>query len=87
MANTMSWIFWLIISTIGVLNVFLVHAVPGLLYLTFSLIYFPPFDSVLRKRFNFSIPCYVKIILGFVVLWATLGVGDLFELFESRIYK
>jgi len=61
--------------------VFLVHPVPGVFYLILSFVYFPPANAILKERFGFSIPLVVKIVLGLVIVWFTLGVSDLAELF------
>jgi hypothetical protein len=80
-SNIISWIFGIAFFAIGVLNVFLVHPVPGVFYLLLSFVYFPPANAILKKRFGFSIPLVVKIILGLIILWGTLAVGDLAEMF------
>jgi hypothetical protein len=80
-SNIISWIFGVAFFVIGVLNAFLVHPVPGVFYLLLSFVYFPPANVLFKKRFGFSIPLVVKIILGLVVLWGTLAVGDLAEMF------
>jgi len=61
--------------------------VPGLIYLLISLVYLPSTNSLLKKKFGFSIPIAMKIILAVLVLWFTLGVGDLMEMFESWMNK
>ena len=85
--NIISWIFFIIFFIIGVLNLFLVHPVPGVFYILLSFIYFPPATAILKKRFGFSIPRLAKIILGLIILWGTLAVGDLMEMFESYLGK
>lgn len=79
-SSIISWIFGIAFFVIGVLNVFLVHPVPGVFYLLLSFVYFPPTNDVLMERVGFSIPLVVKIILGLAVVWFTLGVSDLAEL-------
>jgi len=79
-SNVVSWIFGIIVFTIGALNLFLVHAVPGIIFLLLSFIYFPRVNDFLWKRFGFSIPTVVKIIQGIVIIWFTLGVSDLGEM-------
>lgn len=79
--NIISWIFGIAFFATGVLNVFLVHLVPGIFYLFLSFVYFPSSNAILNKRLGFSIPLLAKIILGFIILWATLGVGDHAEMF------
>ena len=85
--NVISWIFGIVFFVIGILNVFLVHPVPGVLYILLSFVYFPMADVVLKKRFGFKIPYIVKIILGLVILGGTLAVGDLMEMFEGWLLR
>ena len=81
-SNIVSWIFGLVVITIGVLNLFLVHPVPGIVFILLSFIYYPPLNDFLRKRFGFSIPLVVKIIQGIVIIWFTLGVSDLGDMID-----
>ncbi len=78
-----SWIFVTLFFALGVLNLIFIHPVPGIFYLFLTLIYLPSTNAFLKKTIGFSIPLLVKIILGLVILWATLAVGDLMEMFES----
>ena len=79
-SRIISWIFGVLFFVIGVLNAFLVHLVPGISYLILSFIYFPPISAIFKERFGLSIPFAVKVILGLVILWGTLAVGDLAEI-------
>lgn len=81
-SHIISWIFGLAVFAIGVLNMFLVHPVPGVVYLLLSSVYFPPTDAIHKKRFGFSIPLVVKIILGIVIIQFTLGVSDLGDMID-----
>ena len=78
-----SGIFAIVLFVIGVLNVFLVHPVPGMIYFLLSIIYLPPANAILRKRFDFSIPPVVKIGLGIVIIMFTLGVSDLGDMIDK----
>jgi hypothetical protein len=80
--SVMSWIFGIAVFATGVLNVFLVHPVPGVIYLLLSFVYFPPANAVLKKRFGFSIHYLVKIVLGLVIFFFTLGVSDLGDMID-----
>lgn len=64
-----------------------VHLVPGAIYLLISLVYLPNTNTFLKKKFGFSIPIVLKLILAVLVLWFTLGLGDLMEIFEFWMYK
>jgi hypothetical protein len=81
-SHVISWIFALTVLAIGVFNTFLVHPVPGVIYLLLSLVYFPPANDLLEERTGFSIPPVVKIILGVVIIWFTLGVSDLGDMID-----
>jgi len=78
--NLTSWVFCLIFLVLGILNMFLVHVVPGGFYILLALFYYPPITTFLKIRLGFSIPPVAKIILGIIVLWATLAVGELAEM-------
>lgn len=76
----LSWVFYVIFLVTGILNLILVHPVPGIFYILLSFIYLPQTNIFLKNRFGFTIPSVVKIAFGFVILWGTLAVGDLAEI-------
>ena len=76
------WIFGIIVFTIGLLNIILIHPVPGIVYILLSLFYFPPVNNVFRDWFGIRIPTIIKIILGVIIIWFTLGVSDLGDLID-----
>ncbi|RDV12614.1 hypothetical protein DXT99_22395 [Pontibacter diazotrophicus] len=80
--NIFSGIFAAVLFAIGVLNMFLVHPVPGIAYLLLSFLYLPHANGIIRVRFGFSIPLVVKIILGIVIIMFTLGVSDLGDMID-----
>ena len=77
------WVFGLLVVTIGVLNMALVHPVPGVAYLLLSLVYFPPANAFLKRKLGFAIPLVVKIILAIVLVMFTLGVSDLGDMIDK----
>jgi hypothetical protein len=81
--NLIGWLFGITVLAIGLLNLFLVHPVPAVVYLLLSFVYLPPADAVLRKNFGFSIPRVVKIILGIFIIMFTLGVSDLGDMIDK----
>ncbi len=85
--NNRSSIFILILGAvlfvIGVLNLILVHPVPGGVFILVSLIYLPQVNIFLKSRFGFSIPPAVKIIIAIFLIWFTLGVSDLGDMIDS----
>ncbi len=81
-SDVTGWIVGLAIIAVGILNLILVHPVPGLVYFILSLVYLPPVNGMLRSRFGFSIPLLVKIILAIVIFMFTLGVSDLGDMID-----
>lgn len=74
------WIFGVILILTGVLNVILVHPIPGTLYCLFSLLYIPSSKNFMEKLIKRNIPFWVQLLLFIVIMWGTLAVGDLAEI-------
>lgn len=81
-SHIISWLLGLIVFVIGLSNLILVHAVPGVVFLLLSFLFPPQTNAFLRKRFGFGIPAAVKIILGLAIIWFTLGVSDLGDMID-----
>lgn len=80
--NIISWIFGIVVFAIGVVNTFWGNDPAfGVFLLLLSFVYFLPVNAILKKISGFTIPRMgiVKIILGLLILWASLGVGELFD--------
>lgn len=80
--NIISWIFGIIAFGIGVVNTFWRNDPGfGIFIILLSFIYFLPVNAILRKMTGFSIPGMrkVKILLGIFIIWAAMGVGELFD--------
>ncbi|WP_089318376.1 hypothetical protein [Pontibacter ummariensis] len=80
--HIISWLFGTLVLVVGILNMFLVHPVPGIAYLLLSLVYFPPVNALLQYRLGFSVPLVVKIVLGIFLIMFTLGVSDLGDMID-----
>ncbi len=81
--NIISGIFAGILLIVGVLNIVLVHPVPGIVYLLISFLYIPLVNTLLKQKLGFGIPVLVKIILGIVLIMFTLGVSDLGDMIDK----
>lgn len=77
------WLFGVLVSAIGVVNTFWGND-PGFGVFIFLLafVYFPPVNGIFKTKTGFSIPVLAKIVLGVFILWAALGVGELFNKIE-----
>lgn len=83
--NIISWIFGVVFFAIGVVNTFWGNDREfGVFIILLSFIYFLPVNDILKKMTGFTIPKMgiVKIVLGIFILWASLGVGELFDKIE-----
>jgi hypothetical protein len=78
--NALGWMFGLLLLAIGFVNTFWGNdPYFGISILLASFVYFPPSNVLVRKWTGFSIHWVLKIILGLFILWAALGVGELFD--------
>ena len=82
--NIIGWIFGIAVFAAGVVNTFWGNDPGfGVFILLLSFVYFPPTSAILNdiaeKLAGFSIPKIGKIVLGIFIVWATLGVGELFD--------
>ncbi|WP_375436580.1 hypothetical protein [uncultured Hymenobacter sp.] len=75
-----SWLFGLVALAIGIVNTFWGNDPGfGIFISLLAFVFFPPVTMFLKQKINFSIPRVAKWLLGFFILWASLGVGELFD--------
>ena len=78
--NIAAWTFGIVVAAIGAVNMFWGNdPFFGVFLFLLSFVFYPPVNAILRKKFGFSIPLAVKIIVGVFIVWASLGVGELFD--------
>ena len=80
-----SWIFGVLFFAIGIVNTFWGNDTAfGIFILLLSFIYFLPVNTILKKVTGFSIPRMglVRIGVGLFIIWASVGVGELFDKIE-----
>ncbi|MFV8442119.1 hypothetical protein [Flavobacterium sp. LB2P44] len=78
--NIMSWLFGIVVLAIGLINTFWGNDLGfGVFLILLSVVYFPPTNIICKKITGFSIPLVIKILLGLFIIWAALGVGELFN--------
>jgi hypothetical protein len=72
--------FTVLFSAIGLINCFVGNdAGFGIFILVLSLLYYPPLQLLFLKKTRWTIPFFVLILLGVFIVWASLGVGELFQ--------
>ena len=78
--NIISWLFGIVVFAIGVVNTFWGNDPGfGIFLCLLSVVYFPPLTAILKERTGLSIPRILKFALGIFIIWASLGVGELFD--------
>jgi hypothetical protein len=83
--NIISWLFGAVFFAIGFVNTFWGNDPGfGIFIVLLSLIYFLPVNTILHRMTGFSIPKirWIKILLGIFIIWAAMGVGELFDKIE-----
>lgn len=75
-------VFGAIVFSIGALNLWLVHPAPGIVGLALSMLYLPHVRRMLSRTMGLRIPRWLRIALGVLVVWFTLGVSDLGDLID-----
>ncbi|GGG53858.1 hypothetical protein [Hymenobacter glacieicola] len=85
-SNVAGWLCGLLTAGIGVVNTFWGND-PGFGIFIFLLasVYFPPVNAFIREKTGLRIPVAAKWLLGFFILWASLGVGELFDKIELML--
>lgn len=82
-ANTISSMFGLAFLAAGLINAFWGNDPEfGVFIVILSFIYFPPVTALIKRWTGVSIPIIAKIGLGLFIIWASLGVGELFAKIE-----
>lgn len=80
-----SWLFGAVAFAIGVVNTFWGNDPGfGIFILLLSFVYFLPVNAIFKRITGFTIPKpgILKILLGLFIMWAALGVGELFDKIE-----
>jgi hypothetical protein len=77
------WFFGSLYLLLGILYIWLIHPVPGIVCILFSLIYFPPVNNIFYFRSGKRIPVLLKIAVGIFIIWFTLGVSDMGDLIDN----
>lgn len=75
----------LLFLLLGILNAIYIHHIPATFYILISLFYIPPLVRRVRDKVGFGIPRILKLLFALFIIWATLAVGELMELFESYL--
>jgi hypothetical protein len=78
--NLVSWFFGFIVFAIGSVNTFWGNDPGfGIFLILLAFLYFPPIAEITKKWTGLTIRRFVKIALGIFIIWASLGVGELFD--------
>ncbi len=86
--DVISWMFGVIVLVIGLVNIFRGNdPFFGVFIALLAFVYFPPVNSLLKKITGIRIHFILKILLGLFILWAALGVGELFDKIDMMLME
>jgi len=78
--RAVSGAFGILFIAIGLVNTFWGNDMAfGIFIILISAIYFIPLNLILRKITGYGFSPVVKVLAGLFILWASLGVGELFD--------
>ena len=78
--NLISWLFAIVFFAIGFVNTFWGNdAGFGIFIILLSLAYVPPLNAMFRQKTGLAVPAVLKVLLAIFIIWAALGVGELFD--------
>ena len=84
--KAISSVFAILFFAIGVVNTFWGNdTFFGIFIILLSLIYFPMVSHLITGLTGFAIPGILKVIVGAGILWASLGVGELFDKIDRML--
>lgn len=74
----LSWAFGFIVLLIGLINCFWGNdPLFGVMIVLLSFVYFPPVMGLISSKLKIRIPGLWKVVLAALILWASMGVGEL----------
>ncbi|MGC3944357.1 MAG: hypothetical protein QM762_07545 [Chryseolinea sp.] len=78
--NIISVFFGILALAIGIVNTFWGNDPGfGIFIIILSCAFFPPITAIVQEKIGRRIPGYLKVLLALFILWASLGVGELFD--------
>lgn len=84
--NFLGWIFGILFSLVGIVNMFWGNdPLFGVFVFGSSLMFYPPLSMLFKKLSGYSIPGLVKILVGAFIIWASVGVGELFDKLDMML--
>lgn len=83
--RVISWMFFVILLAISILNIIFIDVLQAILYLVIALIYLPYTDRQLKRILNITLRPVFKITLFIIIILVTIVVSNLLELIETWI--
>lgn len=84
--NVLSWVFGLLALGIGLVNTFWGNDPGfGLFVVLLAGLYFPPVSAFIKRKTSFAIPGLALVALAVFIIWAAVGVGELFDKIDLMV--
>lgn len=86
--NIISACFGILFMIIGLINVFWGNDPGfGIFVILLGTIYFASVSNWITKKNGFTIKPYMKVGLGLFIVWAAVGVGELFDKIDMAMHS
>ncbi|MBC7949686.1 MAG: hypothetical protein H7Y42_17500 [Chitinophagaceae bacterium] len=84
--DVIGWIFGIAVFAVGVVNTFWGNDQGfGIFLILLSFVFYPPVNTFFKRLTGFAIPLIAKIALGLFIIWASIGVGELFDKIDMML--
>ncbi len=84
--NIISIIFGVLFFAIGFVNTFWGNDPQfGIFIILLSFLFFPPAGRLVKKITGFSLTPLLKLLIGAFIIWAAMGVGELFDKIDMML--
>lgn len=83
--KVIGWLFGILVLAAGVINTFWGEPAGfGIFLMLLSLVYFLPVNTIFKRLTGYNIPAIrlLRILLALFIIWAAVGVGELFDKIE-----
>ena len=82
-AALIGWFLGMFFLMIGIVNTFWGNdTVFGIFIVLLALLFIPKFDQIITQKLGIRLPLWSKISITLFIIWASVGVGELFDKIE-----
>ncbi|MFZ9686535.1 MAG: hypothetical protein ACO3AW_01075 [Chitinophagaceae bacterium] len=86
LTSFLEWAIGILFVMIGIVNTFWGNdTVFGIFIVLLALLFIPNSNRIIIKKLGIRIPLWSKISIAMFIIWASVGVGELFDKIEMMM--